>query len=375
MTAPSIDQAPPGYYMLFLVDNQGVPSVAPIMRFDKTAGQPASPRVTQSSQNGFSSRALTPSTATTRQGRAGYAQTSTESQPWWKVDLGASSKDIATWPDHLGPDSGNTGRDVWVFASKTPFNSTSVAATQAQPGVTALRLRRPRPTPAPPRSTRPPATSASRLPARALRSASPRSSSTTTRIPRHRSPPRQRRRDLHGSRALTIRGQRLRPRRHDLQGRVLPRLDPRRDGHELALLGQRLGRRRGHPFADRQGLRQQQRHDHQQPSRDHSPTAESAATGRSRPLAGARPSRLPRATRSRPMPPTRRPVAKVEFFRGATSVGTTRHRSLHGLRVRSRRGRHTRSRRGRPTTAARSWTARPAQSPSQTPAAGVPRCP
>ena len=25
MTAPSIDQAPPGYYMVFLVDNQGVP--------------------------------------------------------------------------------------------------------------------------------------------------------------------------------------------------------------------------------------------------------------------------------------------------------------------------------------------------------------
>ena len=51
MTAPSIDQAPPGYYMVFLVDNQGVPSVAPVVELDKTAGATPDPRVTQSSQS------------------------------------------------------------------------------------------------------------------------------------------------------------------------------------------------------------------------------------------------------------------------------------------------------------------------------------
>ena len=141
MTAPSVDQAPPGYYMLFLVDQQGVPSVAPIMRFDKTAGQAPQPRATQSSQDSFSTRAnnaFDGSTSSTT-----YAQTGTESQPWWQVDLG-SSKDLATASiTYRSGTSGNTGRDVWVFASDNPFNATTVAATQSQPGVTAVRLTTP----------------------------------------------------------------------------------------------------------------------------------------------------------------------------------------------------------------------------------------
>ena len=57
MTAPSIDQAPPGYYMVFLVDNQGVPSVAPVVKLEETAGEAAAPRVTQSSQSALGTRA------------------------------------------------------------------------------------------------------------------------------------------------------------------------------------------------------------------------------------------------------------------------------------------------------------------------------
>jgi hypothetical protein len=139
MTAPSIDQAPPGYYMVFLVDNQGVPSVAPVVKLEKTAGQPASPRVTQSSQAGLSSRAWNAWNGDKSQGTSGvYAQTSSENEPWWQVDLGAS-RSIDDLVVTLRSDT-NTERDLWLFTSNTPFNSTSVSGLQAQSGVTEYRM-------------------------------------------------------------------------------------------------------------------------------------------------------------------------------------------------------------------------------------------
>ena len=92
MTAPSIDQAPPGYYMVFLVDSQGVPSVAPVVRLDKTAGATPEPRVTQSSQASTASRAWSAWDGNTTQGSASFSQTSTQAEPWWQVDLGRAGK-------------------------------------------------------------------------------------------------------------------------------------------------------------------------------------------------------------------------------------------------------------------------------------------
>ncbi len=141
MTAPSIDQAPPGYYMLFLVDKQGVPSVAPIMRFDKTAGAIPEPRPTQSSQNDVSSRAFNAFDGDTSATK--FAQTSSENQPWWNVDLGRSKYIANARIIYRSGTSGNTGRDVWVFASDNPFTSTNIDATRAQPGVVSVRLQTP----------------------------------------------------------------------------------------------------------------------------------------------------------------------------------------------------------------------------------------
>lgn len=144
MTAPSVDQAPPGYYMLFLVDKQGVPSIAPIMRFEKTAGAAPQPRVTQSSQANVNSNAFKAFDGDTSQAPgSGYSQTTQASQPWWQVDLGRT-RDLANAKVFLRTDlSGDPGSDLWVFASNTPFSSTTVAGTQAQPGVKAVRMQTP----------------------------------------------------------------------------------------------------------------------------------------------------------------------------------------------------------------------------------------
>ncbi len=144
MTAPSIDQAPPGYYMVFLVDNQGVPSVAPVVKLEKTAGAAPDPRVTQSSQSALATRAWNAWDGDKTPGSGGtYAVTSSESQPWWQVDLGAS-RDIDRLVVTLRSDS-NTERDLWVFTSDTPFNSTTVSGLQAQAGVTEYRMQTPSP--------------------------------------------------------------------------------------------------------------------------------------------------------------------------------------------------------------------------------------
>ena len=139
MTAPSIDQAPPGYYMVFLVDNQGVPSVAPVVRLEKTAGATPDPRVTQSSQSAFATRAWNAWDGDKTPGSGGtYAVTSSESQPWWQVDLGAS-REIDRLLVTLRSDT-NTERDLWVFTSDTPFNSTTVSGLRAQSGVTEYQM-------------------------------------------------------------------------------------------------------------------------------------------------------------------------------------------------------------------------------------------
>jgi hypothetical protein len=144
MTAPSIDAAPPGYYMLFLVDKQGVPSVAPIMRFDKVAGTPPQASATQSSQFDRSTPAANAFDGDSSQGTGSkFSRTASQAEPWWQVDLGAT-RDLESVTVRFRTDCCSAqNRDLWVFASATPFSSTSVSGLRAQPGVSAVRLETP----------------------------------------------------------------------------------------------------------------------------------------------------------------------------------------------------------------------------------------
>ncbi len=139
MTAPSVDQAPPGYYMLFLIDQQGVPSVAPIIRFEESANSAPTPRVTQSSQFRQASQAWNAFDGDTS--GAAFARTRTENQPWWQVDLGESRHlSSVTVRPHAGCCSA-AGSNLWVFASGRPLRSTTVSGLRHQPGVKAIHLR------------------------------------------------------------------------------------------------------------------------------------------------------------------------------------------------------------------------------------------
>ncbi len=96
MTTPAGNVTPAGYYMLFLVDRNGVPSVAPILRVKPDDESAIPPRVTQSSQLGRAwgaSEAFDGNASLTSGAAGSVSQTQPETQPWWDVDLG-SSRDL-----------------------------------------------------------------------------------------------------------------------------------------------------------------------------------------------------------------------------------------------------------------------------------------
>ena len=240
MTAPSIDQAPPGYYMLFLVDNQGVPSIAPIMRFDKTANARArAARHAELTERRDTRGPSTRSTATPhREAAPRFSQTLSESSPagrWTSAGRRTSTGSPCAFGPTAAPD-----RDLWVFTSDSPFNSTSVEGPARQSGVTGSGCRRP---PAPsgtapinsigplhphPGSRHEHSLSAGRgrddqQPAPTVSLTSPPTARPSRRP--HRSPtPR-----------------RSRHRRAGHQGRVPPRLDAGRHRHERSLHGHESG--------------------------------------------------------------------------------------------------------------------------------------
>ena len=144
MTAPSVEEAPPGYYMVFLVDDQGVPSIAPVVRLDASAGAVPQPRVTQSSQLARSAAAWNAFDGDSSQAPdSKFSRTTSEPEPWWQVDLGAS-RDLEDVTVRFRTDCCTAeNRDLWVFASDTPFESTTVDGLRSQAGVTAVRLETP----------------------------------------------------------------------------------------------------------------------------------------------------------------------------------------------------------------------------------------
>ncbi len=144
MTAPSVDEAPPGFYMVFLVNDQGVPSIAPVVRLDASPDALPQPRVTQSSQFDRTTPAWNAfDGAITQEPGSKLSRTLSEPQPWWQVDLG-ESRNLEGVTVRFRTDCCSVeNRDLWVFASDVPFGSTTVAGLQAQPGVSAVRLQTP----------------------------------------------------------------------------------------------------------------------------------------------------------------------------------------------------------------------------------------
>ncbi len=145
MTTPGGNVAPAGYYMVFLVDRNGVPSVAPIVRIKPDDETAIPPRVTQSSQlsrDWGASEAFDGNSGNTAGAAGSVSQTAVESQPWWQADLG-SSRDLESLTLQLSTDAGAQARDVWVFASDSPFRSVTVDGLRAQAGVTAVHVQTP----------------------------------------------------------------------------------------------------------------------------------------------------------------------------------------------------------------------------------------
>lgn len=133
--------APPGHYMLFIVDNNGVPSVAPIIRISDSTQDPAPViNATNHALNGTAS-------ASSNSGNAALAidgvtdgnfangsvySSSQQNQPWWEIDLG-DSRDIEQIALHRRTDCcGNlfSGIHVLVSDQRLPDNLSDALATE-----------------------------------------------------------------------------------------------------------------------------------------------------------------------------------------------------------------------------------------------------
>ncbi|MEO1204088.1 MAG: galactose oxidase-like domain-containing protein, partial [Pseudomonadota bacterium] len=134
--------ATPGYWMLFAVNADGVPSEAHVLRITAVDTRyeniALSGAVSQSSDADGTSGAANAidGDLSGHPGSNSLAATGSDAEAWWQIDLG-QQYDLDTlrlWnrtdccADELA--------DFHVFISPAPFVSNSVAATQAQPGVT-----------------------------------------------------------------------------------------------------------------------------------------------------------------------------------------------------------------------------------------------
>ncbi len=135
---------PAGQYMLFLTDQDGVPSKAPTIEVTPTADTPPAPITTQSTMYvsawGQPWKAFDGDTRNDIGGLWNGSHTDLQTEPWWQVDLGRS-RDLERITLYNRTDRyGTRLRGAWVFASDEPFTSTGLAATRAQPGVTAVQI-------------------------------------------------------------------------------------------------------------------------------------------------------------------------------------------------------------------------------------------
>ena len=268
MRAPSVDQAPPGYYMVFLVNEDGTPSIAPVVRMYPSPTSTPQPRVVQVSQRDVASPAWNAFDGDAAQGSgAKISRTLDETQPWWEVDFGAP-RDIENVRLRLPTtccDAGN--HDVWLIASSQPIQSTDLTTARNQPGVTAVRVQ----TPAGQYSNLATINRNAPLPADPIDS--PGHVARAGRGRARRQPEAHgpadgpgRRSVVHGPRGLHDLGRRGGCGRQRDKGRVLPRHDPGGHRRHRAVLGQRRRGRARQLHAHGQGDRQQRRdHDKRAP--------------------------------------------------------------------------------------------------------------
>jgi len=138
--------APPGHYMLFIIDQAGVPSVAEIISVRESLDDPAP--ATNVINASLSGTARQSSTAFGGQASAAIdgntdghypngsvTHTANTRQPWWEVDLG-EIKDIKQVVINRRSDC-CTDRlaNFHVLVSDTPFNDNTLSDTLARPGV------------------------------------------------------------------------------------------------------------------------------------------------------------------------------------------------------------------------------------------------
>ncbi len=133
----------PGYYMLFAVDAQGVPSEAKVLQvgaahqLNVAAGKPVSQSSTES--GGLPERANDGNTNGRFQEHS-VSHTQSEPNAWWEVDLGAvyNLSSIRLW--NRTDCCGSRLRDFHVLVSDTPFASQDLNATLGQPGVSDVHV-------------------------------------------------------------------------------------------------------------------------------------------------------------------------------------------------------------------------------------------
>jgi len=138
--------APPGHYLLFIVDEDGVPSVADIIRVRESLDDPqpvtsainiaTSGSATQSSTRSGAQamRAIDGNTDGNAAGRS-LALTITSGQPWWEIDLGQVQAIRQIVINGRSDCCDDRLADFHVLVSDAAFDSTTLSDTLAQPGV------------------------------------------------------------------------------------------------------------------------------------------------------------------------------------------------------------------------------------------------
>ena len=137
---PNPNVLTPGYWMLFAIDQDGVPSVAAVLR----AATPESEFRNLAdggiaSQSSVEAPTLGPDRALdgdmTGTPQTSLARTQNETSPWWQVDLRAAAtiRSVRVW--NRTDTATDELQDFYVLVSDTPFVSGDLASVRSQPGV------------------------------------------------------------------------------------------------------------------------------------------------------------------------------------------------------------------------------------------------
>ncbi len=139
----NINVLSPGYWMLFAVDDSGVPSEAAVLQVKQPSqplanlalGRSTSQSSTQPSSNDYDSENAVDGNLNGDAAGKSLARTESEAEAWWEVDLGAVNAIDTISLFNRTDCCANRLSNFHVFVSDVPFTSQSVNGTQAQAGV------------------------------------------------------------------------------------------------------------------------------------------------------------------------------------------------------------------------------------------------